>query len=124
MISGGTSIVNDFITDVLTDSRKMVFRINPFKYQTIVIASQNKPTVSCNRIVRAPSDIRNSRIDHGMIGTTIVNKNIWSEDDNFRVKIDVNKAEKLNTIVQQSPTNEGNTAPLQIEEEILEVSFL
>ena len=56
------------------------------------------------------SDIGNSRIDHGRIGTPIVNKKIWSEDDNFRVKIDVDEAEKLDTIVQRYPTNERNTA--------------
>ena len=77
----------------------------------------------CNRIVRASSDIGNSRIDHGRIGTPILNKNIWSEDDNPRVKIDVEEAEKLDTIVQRSPTNEGNTASPQIEEEILESVF-
>ena len=52
-----------------------------------------------------------------------MNKNIWSEDDNLRVKIDVDKADKLNTIVQRSPTNKGNTASLQIEEESLESIF-
>ena len=58
-----------------------------------------------------------------MIGTPIANKKIWSEDDNFRVKIDVEKAEKLDTIFQRSPTNEGNTASLRIEEESLESTF-
>ena len=87
MISGGTSIVKDVVTDVLTDYNKMIF--DPLKYQTLVIASQNEPTLSCNRILCALSDIGNMRIYHGRIGTPIVNKNIWSEDDNFRVKIDV-----------------------------------
>ena len=99
MISRGTSthsIVKDFVTDGLTDSSKMVF-IDPLKYQTL-------------GIIRTLSDVGNSRIDHGMIGTPIVNKHILSEDDNFRVKIDVEEAEKLVTIVQRSPANEGNTA--------------
>ena len=64
-----------------------------------MIASQKEPTLSCNRIVCALSDIGNSKIYHGRIGTSIVNKKIWSEDDNFRVKIDVDEAEKLDTIV-------------------------
>ena len=84
MISGGTSIFKDVVTDVLTDSRKMIV-IDPFKSQTLVIASQNEPTLSCNRIVRALSDIGNSRIDHGNIGTKILNKKILSVDDNFIV---------------------------------------
>ena len=79
-----------------------------------MIASQNEHTLNCNRIVRALSDIGNSRIYHGRIGTPIVNKEIWSEDDNFRVKIDVDEVEKLDTIVQRSLTNEGNTASSRI----------
>ena len=115
MISGGTSIVKDVVTDVLTDSSKTIFPLDPFKFQMLVIVSQNEPKLSCNRIMHASSDIGNSSIDHGRIGTPIVNKNIWSEDDNFRVKIDVDEADKLNTIVQQSPTNKRNTASTQIE---------
>ena len=69
------------------------------------------------------SDIGNSRIDHGRIGTLIVNKNIWSEDDKFSVKIDVDEAEKIDPIVQRYPTNKGNTASSRIEEEILESIF-
>ena len=91
MISGGTSIIiSKVITDVLTDSSKMIlksdsFPLNTLKYQTLVIASQNEPTLSCNRIVRASSEIGNSSIDHGRIGTPIMNKKIWSVDDNFSV---------------------------------------
>ena len=58
-----------------------------------------------------------------MIGTSIVNENIWSEDDRFRVKIDVDEADKLDTIFHQSLTNEGNTASSRIEKEILESIF-
>ena len=52
-----------------------------------------------------------------------MNKKIWSEDENFRVKIDGDKAEKLDTIVQQSPTNKRNTASPRIEEDSLESIF-
>ena len=91
MISGGTSIIiSNVITDVLTDSSKMIlksdsFPINPIKSKTLVIASQNEPFLSCDRNVHASSEIGNSRIDHGRIGTPSVNKNIWSVDDNFSV---------------------------------------
>ena len=115
MISGGTSIVKDVVTGVLADSGKMIIPLNPFKSQTLVIASQNEPTLSCNRIVRVSSDIGNSGIDHGRIGTPITNKKIWSEDDNFRVKIDVEESDKLNTFVQRSLTNERNMASTQIQ---------
>ena len=128
-INGGTGIVSsNVVTDVLTDSIKMIFKtdtfpLDPFKSQTLVIASQNEPTLSCNRIICAVNDIGNSRIDHGGIGIPIVNKKIWSEDDNFRVKIDVDEAEKLDTIFQRSPTNKGNMAFSRIEEESLESIF-
>ena len=88
-----------------------------------MIASQNEPTLSCNSIVRASSDAGNSRIDHGRIVTPIVNKKIWNEDEKFRVKIDVDEAEKLETIFQRSPTNKGNMESLRIEEESLESIF-
>ena len=110
VISRGKTIVKNIVTDVLTNSSKIIFKtdtfpLNPLKSQTLVIASQDESTLSSNRIVRTLSDIGNSRIDHGRIGTPIANKNIWSEDDNFRVKIDVNEADKLDTIVQRFPTN-------------------
>ena len=69
------------------------------------------------------SQIGNSRIDHGRIGTPIVKENIWSVNDNFNVRSDVGEADKLDTIVQRSPTNEGNTAYSRIEEESLESIF-
>ena len=116
MISGGTSIVKNVVMDVFTDSSKMIVPLDHFKSQTLLIASQNETTLGCNRIRRASSEVGNSRIDNGRIGTPIVNKNIWSEDDNFRVKIDVDEADKLNTIFQQSPANEGNTESSRIEE--------
>ena len=75
------------VMDVLTDYSKMIFKTDtftliPFKSQTLVISSQDESTLSSNRIVRTSSDIGYSRIDHGRIGTTIVNKKIWSVNDN------------------------------------------
>ena len=85
MISGGTSIVKNVVTDVLTDSNKMLFKtdtfpLNPFKSQTLVIASQDESTMIISRIVRTSSDIGNSRIDHGRIGTPIVNTIVNASD--------------------------------------------
>ena len=106
MINGVTGIISsNVVTDVLTDSSKMIFRtdtfpLNPFKSQTLVIALQDEFMLSSNRIVRTSSDIRNSGIDHDRIGTPIVNKNIWSVNDNFNVRSDVGEADKVNTIVR------------------------
>ena len=71
----------------------------------------------------ASSEIGDSRIDHGRIGTPIMNKNIWSVDENFSVRSDVGEANKLDTSVQRSLTNERNTESPQIEEESLESVF-
>ena len=73
--------------------------------------------------VRASSEIGNSRIDHVRIGTPIMNKNIWSVDDNFSVRSHGGKADKLDTIVQRFLTNERNTASPQIKEESLKSVF-
>ena len=75
-----------------------------------MITSQDESTLSSNSILCTSSDIGNNRIDHGRIGTPIVNKNIWSKDDKFNVLIDVGEADKLDTIVHRSPTNERKTA--------------
>ena len=52
-----------------------------------------------------------------------MNKNIWSGDENFSVRSDVGRANKLDTSVQQYSTNERNTASPQIEEESLKSVF-
>ena len=99
MINGGTGKINsNVVTDVLTDSSKMIFKtdtfpLNPFKSQTLVISLQDEYTLSSNRIVRTSSDIGNSRINHVRIGTPIVNKNIWSVNENFNVRSDVGEAD-------------------------------
>ena len=52
MINKVTGIIStNVVTDVLTDSRKMIFGtntspLNSLKSQTLMIASQNKPTLS------------------------------------------------------------------------------
>ena len=129
MINRGTGIIrSNVVTDILTYSSMMIFKtdtfpLNPFKSQTLVIASQDESTLSSNRILRTSSDIGNSRIYYGRIGTPIVNETIWSVNDNFIVRSDVGEADKLDTVVQRSLTNERNTESLQIEEESLESIF-
>ena len=116
MISRGTSIISsNVIADVLTDSSKMIlksdsFPLNPLKSKTLVITSQNEPFLSCNRNVLSLSEIGDSRIDHGRIGTPLMNKKIWIVDDNFSVRSDVGEANKLDTSIQRYLTNERNTA--------------
>ena len=85
-----------------------------------MIAPTTKPFLSCDRDVRASSEIQDSRPDHGRIGTPFVKKKIWSGDDNFSVRSDVGEADKLDTAVQHSSTDERNTASSRIEEGSLE----
>ena len=57
MNHGGTRIISsNVIMNVLTDSRKIILKSDAFphgsfKSQMLMIASQNEPTLSCNRIV-------------------------------------------------------------------------
>ena len=88
-----------------------------------MIASQNEPFLSCNRNVRASSEIGNIRIYHGRIGTPFMNKKIWSVDDNFSVQNDVGEADKLENSVKRSLTNVRSTASSQIEEESMKSVF-
>ena len=129
MIHGGTIIISsNVITHVLTDSRKMIlnrksFPLKPLKSKMLVIASPTEPFLSCDRDVRASIEIGDSRPENGRIGTPFVNKKIWSGDDNVSVRSDVGKADKLDTAVQRSSTDERNTASSRIEEESLESIF-
>ena len=121
MIHGRTSIIiSNIITHVLTDSSKMIiksdsFTLNPLKSKTLVIALKPESFLSCNRNVRASSEIGDSRTEHVSISTPFANKNIWSGDDNFSVRSDVGELDKLDTTVQQSLPDERNTASSQIE---------
>ena len=99
------------------------FPLNPLKSKTLVIASPMEPFMSFDRNLRALSEIGDSRPEHGRIGTPFVNKTIWSGDDNFSVWSYVGEVDKLNTDVQQSSTDERNTASSRIEEESLESIF-
>ena len=125
---GGGIICRNVITHVFTNSSEMtinsnLFGFGPLKSQTLVIAPLKKPFLTCDRVARAWSKIRDSRPEHSWIGTKFLNKHIWSGNDTFSVRSDVGELDKLDTAVQQSSTDERNTAPLQIEEGSLESIF-
>ena len=67
------------------------FHLNPLKSKTLVIAPPTEPFMSCDRDVRASSEIVDIRPDHNRIVTPFVNKKIWSGDYNFSVISDVGK---------------------------------
>ena len=116
----GSIICSNVITHVLTNSSEMnlkndLFGFDPLKAQTLVIAPLTEPFLTSDRDVRMTSVIGDSRPNHGMIGTPFVKKDMWSRDDALSVRSDVSEANKLDTAVQRSLTNERNTAPSRIE---------
>ena len=111
---GKSIIISNVITHVLTNFNKMIFKsdhfpFKPLKSQTLVSAPMKKPFLNCDRDVRMSSKIEDIRPEHGRIGTPFVNKKIWSGDDNFSVRNDVGKTDKLDTTVQRSSNYERNT---------------
>ena len=109
----------------MTNSSEMIlksdsFPFNQLKSQTLVIAPLTEPFLTSDRDIPKSSEIVDSRLECGRIGTPFVNKNIWSGDDAFSVQSDVGKLDKLNTAIQRSSTDERNTASSQIEEASLE----
>ena len=126
MIHGGNSIISsNVIMHVLTDSSKMILKSHSFPFKSleskmIMIAPLTEPFLTSYRDVHASSEIEDSRSEHDRIGTPFVNKKIWGGDHNFSVHSDVGKADKLDTAVQRSLTDERNTVYLRIEEGSLE----
>ena len=96
------------------------FPFNTLKSKALMIEPLTEPFLTSDRDVRASSEIGDSRLEHSKIGTPSVNKNIWSGNDNFSVQSDVGEADKLDTVVQLSSTDERNTASSRIEEGSLE----
>ena len=69
VISRRTSIVNNIVTDILTDSSKQlsktnIFQLNLLKSETLVIGPQDKSVKSMNKIISTPSDSINIRGNH------------------------------------------------------------
>ena len=129
-ISGGTSIIsNNVITYILTDSRKMILKSNSFplnhlKSKTLMIASQPELFLSCDRNVRASSEIGDSRPDHGRKGTPFVNKKIWSGDDNFSVQVTPEKRINLTLPFSTLRPMKGIRYLRELKKKVLKVSSL
>ena len=123
VISGITSIVNNNVTDISSDSSKQLFKTNTFQLnslqsETLIIGSQDKSMKSTNSIISTPSESRNicgnriSRID-----TPGVNKNVWGViDKTSNVLSDADNVEKFDTNVESSTTQEMNLELSRIEE--------
>ena len=101
----------NLVTDVLTDSSKILFDTNTFQLntlqsETLVIGPQDESVNRMNRIICTPSDIRNFRGEHiSRIDTPGVNGYIWSViDTTSNVLSCTDNVNKFDTIVHSSTT--------------------
>ena len=130
VISGRTNIVDNIVTDILTDSSKQLFEINKFQLNslqsgTLVLGPQDKSVKSTKRIIIMPSDSRNIRGNHtSRIDTPVVNKDVWGViDTTSNVLSCTDNVKKFDSIVQSSTTQERNLESSCIEEEGLKSIF-
>ena len=100
------------------------FPFDPLKAQTLMITPLTEHFLDSYGDVRSTSVIGASRPNHSRIIAPFMNEDISSRDDVLStVRGDVDEADKLDTIVQRSPTNEKNTESPRIEEESLKSVF-
>ena len=126
----GLGSIRNLVTDVLTDSSKILFDTNTFhlnllQSETLVIGPQDKSMKINNRIICTPSDSRNINGNHIIrIDTPVVNEDIWSGiDTTSNVLSCTDNVEKFDTIVQSSMTQERNLESSCIEEENVKSIF-
>ena len=123
VINGGTNIVSNLVTDVLMNSRKILFNINMFQLkslqsETLVIGPQDEFMKSNNRIICTPSDSRNIRGEHiSRIDTQGLNNYIWIVIDTTSNLLScTDNVEKFDILVHSSTTQRRNLKLLWIKE--------
>ena len=109
VINRDTNIGSNLVTDVLTNSSKVLFDTNTFQLntpqsETLVIRQQDESMKRYNRIICTTSDSINISENHiSRIDTLGVNKDIWSViDTTSNVMSCTENVEKFNTSVQIS----------------------
>ena len=117
------NIGSNLVTNVLTNSRKILFEMNMFQlntlqYEALVIGTQNEFVKSNNRIICTPSDSRNIRGVHiSRMYTPGVNTDIWSViETTSNVLSCTDNVEEFDSIVHSSTTEERNLESSQIKE--------
>ena len=130
MISGRTSIFNNIVMDILTDSSKQLFKTNMFQVnllqsETLAIGPQDESVKITNSIISTPSDSRNiSGNNISRIYTPGVNKDVWGLiNTTSNMLSDADNAKNFDTSVQSSRTQERNLESSLIEEESLKSFF-
>ena len=123
VINGGTNIGSKLITNVLTNSSKILFDTNTFQLntlqsETLVIGPQDESVKSSNRIICTPSDSRNIKGGHiSRIDTPGVNEDIWSViNTTSNVLSCMDNVKKFDTINHSSTTQERNLESSKIKE--------
>ena len=124
VINGDTSISSNIVTDILTDSSRILFETNMFQLnllqsETLVIGPQEESAKRTNRIICTPRNSRKISGNHiSRIDTPGVNEYIWGViDKTYNVLSHTDKIEKFDTIVQRSTNQERNLESSRIEEE-------
>ena len=111
VIKGGMKIGSNLVTDVLTNSSKILFDMNTFQLntlqsETLVIGPQDESVKRNNRIICTQRYIRNIRGENiSRIDTPGVNEDIWSViDTNSNVLSCTENVQKFDTPVHSSTT--------------------
>ena len=115
VINWGTRIGSNLVTNVLTNSSKILFDTNTFQLnslqsETLVIVQQDESMKINNRIICTPSDSRNiSRNRISRIDTPGVNEDIYSVIyTTLKVLSCTDNVLKFDTLVHSSTTQERN----------------
>ena len=120
---------SNVITQIITDHSQMslkgeYFPFNKKEAPTLVLAYFVEAFLTRNRQICTTSIVGACRPNHSRIFSPGMHKDI-SGGDNLRsnVRNDVRKADKLDTTVDGSPTDEQNTASSRIEESTPKIIF-
>ena len=115
VISGRTSIVNNIVTDISSDSSKKLletntFQLNLLQSETLVIGPQDESVESNRKIICMSRDSRNIRGNHNRIETPGVNENVFipRSDTTSNVLSCTGNVKKFDSLVHDSTTKERN----------------
>ena len=123
IIEGRENIVHaDIITHMLTNPTQVslgsdYFPFDPEQVKTLMVTSLVEAILTSNGNIRSASIIGASWTNQSRIFVPGIHEDISGRDDvRSTVRNDVREADKLDTTVDGSSTDERNTASLQIEE--------
>ena len=115
IIQGGENIIHsDVITHVLKTPDELTlernyFTVNPLNAETLMGASLDETLLASNGNVHLASIIGASRPDQSRIIAPGMNEDILSrDDDRSNVRSDIGEADKVDSAVQQSFSDEWN----------------